>query len=76
MIIAKINQAHLPAGADDYDIPLKVGRGAAKTSEADACKSEELQGGPKDVPVSGNVAVYADEFDGRRSTIRPTRFRR
>ncbi len=64
MIIAKINQAHLPAGADDYDIPLKVGRGAAKTSEADACKSEELQGGPKDVPVSGNVAVYADEFDG------------
>jgi len=64
LIIAKINAAHLPAGTDDYDIPLKVGRGSAKTSGNDACKSEELQGGAKDVPVSGNVAVYADEFDG------------
>ena len=64
LIVAKLNPDHLPAGTDDYDIPLKLGRGWAPDSGVGALKPEDLQGGGQDTPPSGSVAFYDAEFDG------------
>jgi hypothetical protein len=64
LIVAKINPDHLPAGTDDYDIPLKFGRGWAPDSGVGALKPEDLQGGGQDNPPSGSLAFYDAEFDG------------
>lgn len=64
LIVVKLNPDHLPAGTDDYDIPLKFGRGWAPDSGAGALKTEDLQGGGQDTPPSGALAFYDAEFDG------------
>jgi hypothetical protein len=64
LIVVQINTANLPAGTDDYDIPLKFGRGWAPDSGNGALKTEDLQGGGQDNPLSGSIAFYDAEFDG------------
>jgi hypothetical protein len=64
LVVAKIDDSHLPAGTDDYDIVLKFGRGASFTAGADAVKPEDLQGGPRDVANSGAIALYDAEAEG------------
>lgn len=64
LVIAKLNLAHLPAGTDDYDIVLNVGRGAAFDKGADAVKPEELQGSARDVPHAGSIELFDGETGG------------
>ncbi|HPU51351.1 MAG TPA: hypothetical protein PK359_07325 [Burkholderiaceae bacterium] len=68
LVVAKIDIGQLPeeAEVDDYDIVLNVGRGWAPNQGAEALKTEELQGGAKDTPKTGAIALFDAEFDGAK----------
>jgi hypothetical protein len=68
LICAQLEATHLPAGTDDYEIVLNVGRGWAPDTGAGALKPEDMMGGGKDT-ATGGIELYDAEDHGARLNI-------